>query len=241
MVKNYLVCAIRPVRDGWMGQNSQDLHQAYQKLYQISVASFRRFVYEPFETILWTDPVENNFECNKANWNAIKELWHREPCNIFWAGADTFMMRPTALFGSAFREYRLFNYTDPRSHKDFPHYFNDDIQYFPHTMSESVWRLGEDMLAEADAHPEKQWGFDQLRHNAMFWSQDIPMTLRTHPTMAYQAQHLRTLDPATIAWHNEWNGVDINNANILHFHASRGTEAVYAIMQDLASKLRIEL
>lgn len=239
MVKNYLVCAVRPIKDGWMNQASQDLHHAYRSLYELSVASFKKFVNEPFESILWTDQADNNFEYNRSNWNDIKKLWQSETCNIFWAGADTFMLKKTSIFSSVFRDYRLFNYTDPKSHRDFPHYFNDDIQYFPHTMSEEVWALGDKILADAGDAADLQWGFDQRRHNSMFWSQDIPITQRAHPAMAYQAQNLRSLDSDIIGWHNAWNGIDINNACIMHFHASRGTAAVHNIMQHMSSRLGI--
>ena len=130
MVKNYLVCAVRPIEDGWHLEKNQDLYAQYRQMYDLRLASFRKFVKEPFEAILWTDPVKNNDEYTIANWNAIKELWHKEPCNIFWAGADTLMTQPTSLFSDTFKEYRMFNYTDPKSHREFEHYFNDDIQYY---------------------------------------------------------------------------------------------------------------
>jgi hypothetical protein len=241
MVKNYLVCAIRPIKEGWHLEKRQDLFEKYHEMYAMRLASFKKFVQEPFEPILWTDTVANNDEYTEANWIAIKELWHQEPCNIFWSGADTLMIQPTSLFGEQFKEYRMFNYTDPRSHREFEHHFNDDIQYYPHTMSAETWTVGETYWAQRENHPDRHWGFDQLRHNAMFWSQDIDITNRLYPTMAYQAMNLRNLNNDVILAHNTWNQIDINHAHILHFHASRGSQAVIDLMKILCTQLDITL
>lgn len=241
MVKNYLVCAVRPISNNWMNQSSSDLYLNYQKMYKIRTASFKHFVQEPFEEILWTAPATNSDTCTYQTWLDIQELHRKEPCNIFWAGADTLMTKPTELFSSKFSEYRLFNYTDPKSHKNFTHYFNDDIQYYPHTMSEEIWQLGEDLMSQRESHPERNWGFDQLRHNTMFWSQDIDESDRLHPEMAYQAMNLRNLNLDTITWHNYWNNLDINSAHILHFHGSRGSQEVIKIMTTISEQLGISL
>jgi len=242
MVKNYLVCAVRPVTDKWMNQRGSHLYDHYLEMYQIHLASFQHFVQEPFETVLWTDPVANNEEYALANWKATVDLHNSEPCNIFWAGADTIMTQPTSIFSERFPEYRLFNYTDPKSHNEFPHYFNDDIMYYPHTTSREVWELGEQWWSNIENHPDRNWGFDQLRHNAMFWSQDIPESDRLHPKLAYQAMKLRFLsNQRAINNHNAWNGVDLNQAHIIHFHGSRGSEAVIHIMKQICSQLGIKI
>lgn len=240
MVKNYLVCAVRPITNGWLHQKRTDLYTFYKQMYDISLASYKKFVKEPFEPILWEEPVKDSDEYTVANWNAIKELWHKEPCNIFWAGADTIMTQPTELFSDKFKEYRLFNYTDPRSYKEIPHYFNDDVQYYPHTMGEDIWTLGQQMWDQRETHPDRLWGFDQIRHNTMFWRQDIPETDRLHPWMAYQAMQLRTMSPEEIEAHNAWNQVDIRHAHILHFHASRGSQQVIELMKFISQQLGIQ-
>ena len=155
MVKNYLVSAVRPIRNGWMDADSTQLYKDYREMYDISLASFQRFVKEPFESVLWEDPVDDNESYTKSNWKEIKNLWHQEPCNIFWAGADTLMLRPTSLFSDQFQEYRLFNHTDPREIHGRP-YYNNDLQYYPHTMSEDVWKHGDDLWAQCETHPDKE-------------------------------------------------------------------------------------
>jgi len=234
MVKNYLVSAVRPIRNGWMTADSTQLYKDYREMYDLSLASFQRFVKEPFEAVLWEDPVDDNESYTRANWKSIKDLWHQEPCNIFWAGADTIMIKPTALFSDCFQEYRLFNHTDPRELNGQP-YYNNDVQYYPHTMTQDVWQYGEDLWAQCETHPDRNWGFDQLRNNAMFWSQKV--TDPHHPELAYQAMNMRSLDYNVIAWHDQWNGISFDQAHILHFHASRGSRAVIDLMKKLINRL----
>jgi hypothetical protein len=136
----------------------------------------------------------------------------------------------------------LFNYTDPKNHNEFAHYFNDDVMYYPHTTSSEVWDLGEQWWSNIENHPDRNWGFDQLRHNAMFWSQDIPESDRLHPKLAYQAMNLRSLsDQRVIDAHNAWNGIALNQAHVIHFHGSRGSQAVISIMKEICSQLGIKI
>jgi hypothetical protein len=239
MVKNYLVCAVRPIEDGWHIEKNQDLYAQYRQMYDLRLASFRKFVAEPFEAVLWTDPVKNNDEYTVTNWNAIKELWHSEPCNVFWAGADTLMTQPTSLFSDKFKEYRLFNYTDPKSYRGYVNFFNDDIQYYPHTMSKETWDVGEQLWSVKEGHPDQFWGFDQLRHNEMFWSQGIPEEDWHHPELAYQAMSFRELTQESVDQHNAWNGIPLQYAHILHFHASRGSQKVIDLMRFISKEIGV--
>jgi hypothetical protein len=208
-------------------------------MYDLSLASFCKFVAEPFEAVLWVDPVKNNDEYTVNNWNAIKELWHSEPCNVFWAGADTLMTQPTSLFSDRFKEYRLFNYTDPKTYRGYVNFFNDDLQYYPHTMSKETWDVGEQLWSVKEGHPDQFWGFDQLRHNEMFWSQGIPQDDWYHPELAYQAMKLRELNQENVDKHNEWNGIPLQYAHILHFHASRGSQQVIDLMRFISKEIGV--
>jgi hypothetical protein len=73
MVKNYLVCSVRPISENWMNQNSSQLHLDYQEMYRLRLASFQHFVKEPFEAVVWTDPATNSDTCTYQNWLDIKD------------------------------------------------------------------------------------------------------------------------------------------------------------------------
>jgi hypothetical protein len=240
-VKNYLVTAIRPISSGTLNYKDPELYLEYKKMWKMSLASYKKFIQESFEVVVWDDPVPDVDTHCTENWYAIKELWHKEPCNILWAGADTLMIQPTSIFNARFSEFRMFNTTDPKEVPEFSTYLNDDIRWYPHTMSNSVWQLGEEWLIQRETHPDRNWGFDQLRHNAMFWSQDIPESDRLHPKLAYQAMKLRSWSQQELTTHDSWNGISINQAHILHFHGSRGSQAVIEIMKQLANYLGIKI
>lgn len=241
VIKNYIVSAVRPIRQGWHIEKNQELYKNYREMYDLSVASYRKFMLEPFEAILLEDPVDNNYQHNEQTWKFIYDLWHGEPCNILWAGADTFMTQPTSLFGGRYKEYRLFNYTDPRSFGPFNHHFNDDVQLYPFTMSEDTWRVGQEFWDYGMEDPAvREWGFDQLRHNAMFWLQDIADDDRLHPYLNYLCMNLRSLEAEPIQWHEQWNRCEFTRAHILHFCASRGSASVIAVMRELANQLGVE-
>jgi hypothetical protein len=108
-------------------------------------------------------------------------------------------------------------------------------------MSAETWQLGEDYLALRETADDRNWGFDQNRHNAMFWSQNIDDADRLHPGMNWMAHNMRSLDSNTISASESWNCCPIGYANILHFCASRGTQQVIAIMEKLCNKLEIDI
>jgi hypothetical protein len=134
----------------------------------------------------------------------------------------------------------MFNYTDPKQHREFTNHFNDDVQYYPHTMKPETWKLGEKYWEQRESHPDRYWGFDQLRHNAMFWSQNISNDDVFHPELNFLAMNLRSLHPQIIQWHEQWNNCAFDKAHILHFCASRGSEQVIHLMKQLCNQLEIK-
>jgi hypothetical protein len=68
----------------------------------------------------------------------------------------------------------------------------------------------------------------------MFWSQNLIDP--HHPKMAYQAMSNHYYNTEHL---NQWNGISIEQAHILHFHASRGSLQVINIMKALCEKLEI--
>jgi len=106
-------------------------------------------------------------------------------------------------------------------------------------MKQETWELREKYWEQREGHPDRYWGFDQLRHNAMFWSQDIPFDDRFQSHMNYMCHRVRGFDPVALAWANEWNRCPLQNAHILHFCASRGSSDVINMMKFLCDNLGI--
>jgi hypothetical protein len=149
-------------------------------------------------------------------------------------GADTLFIKPVEVFGR-YDKMMMFNYTDPRSHAEFPHYYNDDIRYYPATMDPRVWNLGEEKMKGWFEHTEANWGWGQLIHNYQFWSQNITVEETLDPTMAWQAFNLNQ------EFSTMWNQCPIDQAKILHFHGSRDADTRVDIMRDLAAQLKLEI
>jgi hypothetical protein len=239
-MKNYLVGAVRPVGTTWGYWKTQEEydqallgHQKYEQMYRISRASAQKFLLGDWEEIKFTAPVHDARLYQIAQWYTIKELWHREPCNILAMGADTLFLRPTEYFNQ-YQHMMMFNYTDPRSHREFQDYFNDDIRYYPASMNPEVWAVGERYMAGWFTHQESNWAWGQLIHNYQFWSQGLVLNEVLNPKMAWQAFSLNQ-EHGKI-----WNGIDINDAHVLHFHGSRNADNRVQVMTDLAQQLNID-
>lgn len=238
-IKNYLVGAVRPVSTTWGYWKTQEeeetaltQHKKYQDMYDISRKSAYKFLKDEWEEIKFTSPVLDARLYQIAQWYVIKELWFKEPCNILAMGADTLFIKDTSIFDE-FENMMMFNYTDPRSHKEFQHYFNDDIRYYPHTMSMDVWRVGEKKMAQWFTHEEKEWAWGQLIHNYQFWSQNLSLEQALKPEYAWQAFHLDE------EFSTKWNGCGLDVAKVLHFHGSRDSDSRVEVMKDIANQLNI--
>jgi hypothetical protein len=245
-MKNYLVGATRAVNKVWGywrgdgdDPKKDESAQKYQDMYDISRATARAFLKGPYEEIIFQAPVLDNRLYQIAQWYCIKELWFKEPCNILWMGADTMFVKPTEIFGR-FNEMRLFNYTDPRQHDKLKcygagHYFNDDIRYYPAIMDHKSWAVGEEHMADWFVPPHNIWDCGQIIHNHQFWCQDIPADDIEHPELAYQ------MVQGSIERDNQWNGIPIQNAHILHLHGSRNADDRVQAMRQIAHGLGISI
>jgi hypothetical protein len=238
-MKNYLIGAVRPVSTTWGYWKTQEEERIavetakrYEAMYEISRASARKFLQGDWEEVKFTAPVLDARQYQIAQWYVIKELWYKEPCNILAMGADTLFIKPVEVFGR-YDKMMMFNYTDPRSHEEFAHYFNDDIRYYPADMDRRVWNLGEEKMKGWFDHAEAGWGWGQLIHNYQFWSQNITVEQVLDPTMAWQAFALNQ------EFCTQWNGCGIDQVKIMHFHGSRDADTRVDVMTNLAKQLGI--
>lgn len=156
-VKNYVVTAHRRIKStnwGWKDTKSEgDIYETYHELCIQSLSSTRHFLEGDWEYILFDEDIENIDDAMPLNNDRVYELWHKEPCNILWVGPDVQFVKPTKIFGM-FNEFRLFNWTDPKKwdapnqyNKQFENLFNNDLQYYPHTMDPELWAIERKMRA----------------------------------------------------------------------------------------------
>jgi len=251
MVKNYLIGSVRPVIKTWYSnskegatadnENWQHHLELYQQMYAISRASAKQYLQGDWQEICHQAPVLDARFFQIAQWYLVKEQWFREPCNILCMGADTMFVKPTDIFDSWNAHMRMFNYTDPRTHPEFPNYFNDDVRYFPHDMDPSVWEIGERRMHEWFGHEQSHWDLGQLINNSMFWSQNIDDSNRLYPMLNFMCQNFRNLDQQSLDFSSAWNRCNFDQAHVLHFNGSRGPADTVKIMQTVAEKYEISL
>jgi hypothetical protein len=190
-----------------------------------SLASARHFLQGEWEYVLFDEEIEHINQAMPLNNDRVYELWHREPCNILWVGPDVQFVKPTNIFGE-FNNFRLFNWTDPKSwhepnqyNKGFDNLFNNDLQYYPASMDKELWTLEREMRAawnETDGMDS--YNNQQIIHNTMFWNQGLSWEDAHHPELFYQAQWI-PWQPVEVQ--DQWNGCRYEDAQVIHWHSSR--------------------
>lgn len=246
-VKNYLVGSHYRVQNTqWAWKDTKDegdQYELYKEMYQLSRASVKHFLEGDWTEICFQDEIEYIGQAAKLGWKYIRELWQSEPCNLFVLGPDCQMMKPTKIFGE-FNEFRMFNWTDPKTHDGnnpwnykIDNYFNGDMMYFPHNMKPELWELY-DQLHESWKvdNTTGTWGNDQIVANKMFWSQNLPWEQAHRPDLFYQAQWI---PGAPIEIMDQWNNCKSTDAHIIHWHGSRHVPTKLAVMRELNQFFKI--
>jgi len=234
-MKNYLIKGMHRIASSewWKGSNRSsegDLFELYGQMNEIGKSSFKHFLQGDWELINLVSEAQDVCHIFRQQFLAIYDIWRQEPCNILYCGADTQMIKPTEVFGK-YDGFRLFNYTDPKSKPECEHYLNADVRYYPSTMSQEMWDTVIPQVKNCTT-----WGVDQLLYNWMVWSQGLPPEEIVDPKMAYQGfmipQGSRELS-------DEWNGCKIEDANLIHWHGSRGAPLKLRVMQQIQKELGV--
>ncbi len=239
-VKNYVVwtnCQIndRQHRFGIEPCASPEVREAYDLMFRVSQATARRFLKGWWEPVVFTDPAETRVDMFKDNWKRIWDLYQQEKCNILYLDSDTMFIRDTEIFGR-FQDFRLFNWTDPKSNQQFANYFNAGVRYYSCDMDPLVWKRGADMAANWNLDI---WDQEQLIFNEMFWMQDIAEEDRHHPEFNWQGMNMRIADPQMRAAHEQWNNLSLDQAHIVHVHGSRSAIETAQLMTNSCKQMGI--
>ena len=248
--KNYVVCAHRRINSTkWVWKDTAaegNIYETYREMCRHSLSSLRHFLKGKWEYILFDEEIDNINEAMPLNNDRIYELWHREPCNILWVGPDVQAIDDVEIFGK-FKEFRLFNWTDPKSwsepnqyNKSFDNLFNNDLQYYPSTMDPELWKIEREMRGQWDnSDGMSSYNNQQIIHNTMFWNQGLDWADAHRPDLFYQAQWLPTW--RTQQEQDQWNQCKMEDAKIIHWHSSRHSPTKLACMQKFTNLLEIPL
>jgi hypothetical protein len=154
-------------------------------------------------------------------------------------------VKPTKIF-DVFNEFRLFNWTDPKSwyepnqyNKTFDNLFNNDLQYYPHNMNPELWRVERQMRSEWQPGSDmNNYNNQQIIHNTMFWSQGLDWSDAHRPDLFYQAQWLPW---QPVESQDEWNQCSYSEASVIHWHSSRHSPTKLECMRQVNESLGVPL
>ena len=237
-MKNYLVKSLFKVNDtDWKvhdRSHEKNLYDQYVELHRISLASYKSMIDGDWEYKFIGGNVDNINQAFEKTFWAIHDLWHKEPCNIFYTDPDTIALKKIAPWNQ-YSNFTMFNYTDPKSFNKpnqwnckFENFFNAGVRYFPASMSADIWKLGAEM---ARGWNYETYDTEQIILNNMLWSQPVKLAEMLDPSMEYQAFY------PDVEMCNQWNNTNIHNATIVHFHSSRDVASRVDRMQKLAKQL----
>lgn len=240
-MKNYVVwtnCTIRESRQQFAGieaAGNREIRAAYENMFRISQASARKFLQGEWESIVIADEVETRVDMFKQNWQKIWDIWHGEPCNILYLDSDTMFIQTCAMFG-VFKEFRLFNWTDPKSNGEFLNYYNAGVRYYSSEMRPETWMVGE---AEAEKWNLRIWDQEQVIFNRMFWSQALNSYDRHVPEYNWQA--LPNLPGPNLLRSQElWNCTPLQRVRVVHYSGSRDARHTARFMDAVAKDIGVE-
>lgn len=237
-MKNYLVKGLHRIGSTkwWPGRDRADegnLFYYYSEMAKLSEASFMHFLQDDWELVRLESTATDVNHVFRQQFRAIWDLWNSEPCNIYYCGADVQLLRPTTVFGR-YQHFMMFNYTDPKTVGDIPHFLNADVRYFPAEMDK-------DMFADALVKMESmnEWNGDQILYNRMVWGQGLSPEQVIDPTMAYQGPWIMGTNPEATAFADQWNGCRLEEASVVHWHGSRNAACKLEVMSVVNRELGV--
>ena len=236
-MKNYLIKGLHRIGDThwWPGRDRADegdLYPFYEKMARLSEASFFHNLLGDWELIRLESTALDVNHVFRQQFRAIWDIWSSEPCNIYYCGSDVQVLKPVEVFGQ-YKNFLLFNYTDPKSLDEHEHFLNADIRYYPAEMDRAMFEQALTDVAQAT-----EWNNDQKLYNRMVWSQGLTPAEVINPLMAYQGPWLPGPEAAK-QFTDTWNGCRLEDASIVHWHGSRHADAKLQLMQSVNDQLGI--
>jgi hypothetical protein len=236
-MKNYLIKSLYRIKNkNWQVMDRShevDLHENYLQMHDISCASFDQYLQGDWELKFITGEFENISQAFEYTHWMISKYWHQGNCNILYTDPDTVCQKPTDIFNK-FDKFMMFNYTEPRTFDRpnpygcyFENFFNAGVRYFPAAMDRKLWGLGNTLATKWD---HSTYDTEQLILNAMLWRQKITLEQALHPEIVYQAPRLPLISQEA---QDEWNGVAMSQAHIVHVHGSRDSAVKLNLMKQI--------
>tara|TARA_Y100001938_G_scaffold8794_2_gene10737 strand:- start:7413 stop:8111 length:699 start_codon:yes stop_codon:yes gene_type:complete len=226
-LKNYLIFYLYKITEhpDMMGMDEHgkgrtESHINYCEVFEkVTKPSFQKNLADLDEIIAFKGEMKSIHDGFKDGFFKIYDMWKSEPCNIMFCGVDTYCQHPVKIFNE-FDKFMMFNHTSPSSAFGFRDYFNCDVRYYPHTMSQETW----DKALECSDPWKHEWNFEQVLYNKMLWSQNIQIQEAHRPDLAFQDVP-----------EGKNKDLKMSDAKIIHFHGSRQIRDVIKKVNELKS------
>lgn len=151
----------------------------YRQLTNICTKSFRENLVGLDEIVILSGSVDDFHQLFKEIYWKIKEIWHKNPCNILWTDSDNLCLKPLDIFGKwdkfsmffSANEYKdCFVYGSSLTlTKNLIPWMMANLRYYPATMNRQLWEIGDDLAYSWI----EEWAYETIIYNKMFHSQDI--------------------------------------------------------------------
>ena len=210
------------------------------RLWMMSLLSAKMNIKNVDETVLEISTSSNIQENFQNTYRYIRDYWHSNyPVNVLFLGGDVIARKEFEFPDTGY--FQMFNYAhvfkehtsragDRKNVKHgspiFNTYCNADVRFYSHRMSPEVWDVGNSWLESW----QNYWEYEQDLYNAMMRSQKLSIQQMIIPSLAYQLPADEFQDTSKL---KTWNGIDLNEANLIHLHSTRGSDKALKIAQDI--------
>ena len=233
-MKNLLVRSIYKIKSTqWFRDRADegDIYEHYMQMHKISLDSFKQHLQGDWEFVFFNKEVDDIQQVFQDHFFELYDLW-KQGNNILYCGPDNLMIKPTKFFGE-YNDFRMFNYTDPKSFNGIEHFLNADVRYYSADMNPDTWT---ESLKQAENWDFSEWNTEQIILNKMLWNQEGRTPQNTIiPKMAYQAHGVWLTNDINqhIQRANAWNGCALQDSHIIHLHGSRNAPNKLELMKAL--------
>lgn len=210
----------------------------YAKMHDLSVASYRRNLIDVTDYVIFGGKARNLVEMYREFSGMVYDLIEMAPCNLLIVGADTICLKPMRVF-HRFNDFRIFSEAGcppPIWKDDILGEWNEDWRYlnvgaiyWPHE-ARHLAKIGRKYWEQAESFPNF-YDFDQYVSNRLFYSQPSAMPLILHSELNFNL---------TIAGEEIPVPLPIQDAVMIHVHASRGPEKALERMRALWAECQVE-
>lgn len=193
-------------------------YETYKKMQELSLKSFTKNLLGDWSFILLDGVIQPANMFKSVFWME-QGLARSGNSNILVTGADTLCVKPTAIFGE-YSNFMMFGPADcdsPILSPEIQRYMCG-VYYYPQNVDVKVLDLGASLAHKWD---DSVWDYCQWVYNKMYYAQ-VLKNPAVDARFSYQLPKARDYVN---------NGIQISEARIVHFHATRGAEYVLRAMQ----------